>query len=153
MNVLDAAQATVKAYPGGAESLAPRLDMSGALLRGKVNPQYDRNHLTLAEADLLMTVTGDHRILHALAAQHGYVLQRHDDLEREREEAQHRVDELVLDLMRATGSFAGTIADAREDGVITPREAKDTAQAGMGVQKIVVDLVAALQAQVRLDIR
>jgi hypothetical protein len=150
MNVLDAAQATVKAYPGGAESLAPRLDMSGALLRGKVNPTYDRNHLTLAEADLLMTVTGDHRILHALAHSHGYVLQRFDDLEAERADAQHRVDELVLQLMRATGTFAGTIAEAREDGVITHNEAKDASNAGMDVQKTVVDLVAAIQNQVRL---
>lgn len=150
MNVLDAAQATVKAYPGGAESLAPRLGMSGALLRGKVNPGYDRNHLTLAEADLLMTVADDHQILHALAHAHGYVLQRCDELEREREQAQHRVDGLVLQLMQATGSFAGTIAEAREDGVITPNEAKDTSNAGMQVQKTVVDLVAAIQNQVRL---
>jgi len=150
MNVLDAAQATVKAYPGGAESLAPRVGMSGALLRGKVNPQYDRNHLTLAEADLLMTVTDDHRILHALAHSHGYILQRSDDLERERQEAQHRVDELVLQLMQMTGNLAGTIAEAREDGVITRSEAKDTSNAGMQVQKVVVDLVAAIQDQVRL---
>lgn len=33
MNVLDAAQAMVKAYPGGTESLASRLGMTGALLR------------------------------------------------------------------------------------------------------------------------
>jgi predicted RNA-binding protein (virulence factor B family) len=150
MNVLDAAQATVKAYAGGAESLAPRLGMSGALLRGKVNPGYDRNHLTLAEADLIMTVTDDHRILHALAHTHGYVLQRCDELEQEKADAQHRVDELVLQLMQATGSFAGTIAEAREDGVITPNEAKDTSKAGMSVQKVVVDLVAAIQNQVRL---
>src|ERR1700754_2649540 len=148
MNVLDAAQATVKAYPGGAESLAPRLGMTGALLRGKVNPQYDRNHLTLAEADLLMTVTDDHRILHALAHSHGYILQRSDELDREREEAKHRVDELVLQLMKMTGTLAGTIAEAREDGVITSNEAKDTSKAGMEVQKVVVDLVAAIQDQV-----
>lgn len=150
MNVLDAAQATVKAYPGGAESLAPRVEMSGALLRAKVNPLADRNHLTLAEADLIMTVTGDHRILHALAHTHGYVLQRSDELEKEREEAKHRVDGLVLELMQMTGTLAGTIAEAREDGVITPREAKDTSNAGMQVQKVVVDLVAAIQQQVRL---
>lgn len=151
MNVLDAAQATVKAYPGGAESLAPRLGMSGALLRGKVNPGYDRNHLTLAETDLLMTVTGDYRILHALAHSHGHVLQRMDELDQERQQAQSRVDELVLALVQATGNFAGTIAEARADGVITPREAKDTSNAGMSVQRLVVDLVAAIQHQVRLD--
>ncbi|KAF1005450.1 MAG: hypothetical protein GAK28_03202 [Luteibacter sp.] len=150
MNVLDAAQATVKAYPGGAESLAPRLEMTGALLRAKANPAQDRNHFTLQEIDRLMDVTGDHRILHAMAHAHGYVLQRCDELEREREQAQCRVDALVLALMQATGGLAGTIAEAREDGVITPNEAKDTSNAGMQVQKIVVDLVAAIQNQVRL---
>ena len=71
MNVTDAADATVHDYPGGSESLAPRMGMSAAVLRNKVNPGNDRNHLSLSEADRLMRVTGDHRILQALADQHG----------------------------------------------------------------------------------
>lgn len=59
-------------------------------------------------------------------------------------------DNLVLDLVQATGNFAGTIAGARADGVITPNEAKDTGNAGVAVQKIAVDLVAAIQNKVRV---
>ncbi|MFH7611555.1 hypothetical protein RA272_29150, partial [Pseudomonas syringae pv. tagetis] len=69
MNVTDAAYDTVHQYPGGSEALAPRLGMSAAVLRGKVNPNTDRNLLSLQEADALMARTGDFRILHALCAQ------------------------------------------------------------------------------------
>lgn len=79
MNVIDAAYATVHDHPGGASSLAPRFitrsggAMSSAVLNSKVDPDKDSHHLTLAEADKLMAFTGDHRMLHALAANHGYV--------------------------------------------------------------------------------
>lgn len=53
MNVTDAAYDTVHQYPGGSEALAPRLGMSAAVLRGKVNPNTDRNLLSLQEADAL----------------------------------------------------------------------------------------------------
>lgn len=68
MNIIDAAHKTVHAYPGGSESLAPRIAMSAAVLRNKVNPNNSTHHLTLVEASEVMGVTGDYRILHALAA-------------------------------------------------------------------------------------
>lgn len=43
MNVTDAAYVTVHQYPGGSEALTPRLGMSAAVLRGKVNPNGDSN--------------------------------------------------------------------------------------------------------------
>lgn len=71
---------TVQEYPGGSESLAPRMSngMSAATLRGKVNPNNDRNLLSLQEANELMGKSGDYRILHAMAADHGFVVQRVD---------------------------------------------------------------------------
>jgi len=84
MNITDAAHKTVKDYPGGAEALATRLitvndkgeekPMSGAVLRNKINPNNTTHRLTLAEANEIMGLTGDHRILVALAAEHGYGL-------------------------------------------------------------------------------
>ncbi len=71
MNVQDAAYRTVHDYPGGSESLAPRMGMSAAVLRGKVNANNDRNVLSLSDADLMMGVSNDGQILHALAATHG----------------------------------------------------------------------------------
>lgn len=58
MNVTDAAYDTVHQHPGGSEALAPRLGISAAVLRGKVNPNSDRNLLSLQEADALMARTG-----------------------------------------------------------------------------------------------
>ncbi|WP_341772648.1 phage regulatory CII family protein, partial [Burkholderia pseudomallei] len=48
MNIIDAAYAVVHDYPGGSESLAPRLGMSAAVLRNKVNPNNATHHLGLA---------------------------------------------------------------------------------------------------------
>ena len=67
MNVKDAAYAVAHDYAGGTESLAPRLGMSAAILRNKVNPNNTTHHLTLAEAQRMMTLTGDCRILDAQA--------------------------------------------------------------------------------------
>ena len=73
MNLPDAAYATAHDYPGGTVSLAPRLGMPGAMLRNKVNPNDATHHLTLSEAMRMQSLTGDHRILHSMADQLGYV--------------------------------------------------------------------------------
>lgn len=123
MNVQDAAYGTVHDYPGGSESLAPRIGMSAAVLRGKVNPNNDRNLLSLAEADKAMGVTGDFRILHALAAQHGFVLTPMEPSE--------SVDVTVamLSAAAAKGDLATVIGRALQDGLITGNELADIGRA------------------------
>ena len=74
MHVTDAAYATVHDYPGGAASLAPRVGTTVGVLNSKVNPNTTTHHLTLAEAVKLIDLTGDTRILHAMALQAGAVL-------------------------------------------------------------------------------
>lgn len=73
MNVLDAAYSTAHDYPGGTPSLAPRMGISAAILRGKVNLADAGHHLTLAEAMRMQAITNDHRILHVMAEELGYV--------------------------------------------------------------------------------
>lgn len=79
MSIADAAYHTVHDYPGGCESLAPRMrtlegkPMSVAVLRNKLNPHNPANVLSLREADNIMALTGDYRILDALAEAHGHV--------------------------------------------------------------------------------
>ncbi len=73
MNVLDAAYAVAHDYEGGCESLAPRIPMSSALLRNKVNPNNPANHLTLKEAVRLSVIARDPRIAQAFAAELGMV--------------------------------------------------------------------------------
>ena len=75
MNIIDAANATVHDYPGGSESLGPRVGLPANLLRDKVNPGSD-THLTLAEAERIMALTEDFRMLEVLAHQHGFLLVR-----------------------------------------------------------------------------
>lgn len=74
VNTADAAYAVAHDYPGGTESLAPRLPMSAALLRNKVNPNQDINHLTLREAVRMTDVANDDRILEAWARERGKML-------------------------------------------------------------------------------
>lgn len=134
MNILDAAHKTVKRYPGGSESLAPRIGMSAAVLRNKVNPNNDKHHLTLAEASEIMGVTGDDRILHALAAEHGYTLQRADA----------PVEGNILAAFLAAGSLKGklatVLAEALDDGRITPNEAKEIAEVCGNTQAVLAQV-------------
>lgn len=134
MNIIDAAHKTVKAYPGGSESLAPRMGMSGAVLRNKVNPNNTTHHLTLAEASEVMGVTGDDSILHALAAEHGYTLSR-----TEAPQSGNLIGALLA-ASGAKGALANVIADAMEDQRITPNEASAIAQHCARLQAIFAEL-------------
>lgn len=67
MTPQDAFHATCHAYPGGCESLAPRMGMSSAVLRNKARPGCHTNHPTLADADNVMSLTGDCRVQQMLA--------------------------------------------------------------------------------------
>lgn len=74
MNILDTAHAVAHDYPGGCESLAPRIGMSAAVLNSKVNPNTETHKLALREAVRITSVTNDDRILEAWARERGYAL-------------------------------------------------------------------------------
>jgi hypothetical protein len=135
VNVSDAAHKTVHDYPGGSESLGPRMSISPAVLRSKVNPNTATHRLALDEADEMMGITGDHRILHALAANHGYTLQRI-------EAAPTTMMGAHLAATVAKGTLAAVLVDALGDGLITPLEAKAIAGAGSDLQSAVINLVS-----------
>lgn len=140
MNVLDAAYATVHDFAGGSEALAPRMGMSAAVLRAKVNPNTDRNHLTLAEADRMLGLTGDFRVLQALAAAHGFALQALRDVD-----ADASIAGLVLDANTAAGHVATSIRHALTDGLITENEMRTIGAAGLREQQVIVRLLAHLR--------
>lgn len=142
MNVTDAAYATVHDYEGGAAALAPRLGMSAAILRAKVCPSTDRNKLMLDEADKLMGLTGDYRILQALNAEHGFAMQ---PLPEREHDARESLGELVLDSNIAAGKFAGAIRDALSDGLISEREMKAISAAGLAEQAVIMALMDKLR--------
>lgn len=121
MNTIDAAYHTVHDYPGGSESLGPRVGLSPAVLRNKVNPNNDTHHLTLAEAQRLLSMTGDVRILQSWAHSEGYLLVKAP----KGASSDMAVLEQVVGLGVANGQFMSTINDALLDGVITKKEIKD----------------------------
>lgn len=148
MNIIDAAHKTVHAYPGGSESLGPRIGMSPAVLRNKVNPNNTTHHLTIVEASEIIGVTSDLRMLHALANEHGCVVQRVDEYRGKGGPGQRPA---VLDLLLTTnaceGAFAGVLQAALNDGLITENEMKAITDAGTSVQTAMVALIARLRAQ------
>lgn len=140
MHVLDAASNTVDQYPGGAESLAPRVGMSAGILRNKVNPNCATNHLTLAEADRIMQVTDDLQMLQALAAGHSCAVVPLGDAA-----GQEPVMTMLLRLGVAEGEFTRTLHDALADGVITGNEMAAIGNASLAEQKALIGLVARLR--------
>jgi hypothetical protein len=73
MSPKDAFYNTVHNAPGGHAALAIRLGMSAAVLRNKANVHSETNKPTLDDVDNIIGLTGDASVLHALAANHGYV--------------------------------------------------------------------------------
>jgi hypothetical protein len=141
MHVLDAASNTVDQYPGGAESLAPRVGLSAGILRNKVSPTCTTNHLTLAEADRLMAVTGDLQILQALAAAHNCAVVPLGEVGNP-----EAIMTMLLRLGVAEGEFTRTLHDALADGVITGNEMAAIGHASLAEQKALIGLVARLRA-------
>ncbi|MGJ9420450.1 phage regulatory CII family protein [Massilia sp. CMS3.1] len=119
MNHLDAFHKTVHGAPGGCEAIAPRMNMSAAILRNKANPNSATNKPTLDEADRLMGVTGVHDILHALAANHGYVCVR---VEEGATAGDMAVLEMITQVWQTNGEVGTEINQALADGRITRAE-------------------------------
>ncbi len=148
MNVIDAAHRTVHDYPGGSESLGPRIGISPAVLRSKVNPNTATHHLTVREADAIMGVTGDFQMLYALADNHGFGLVRLD--------AEGQGDSIlssVLQMTTAEGEFARVIDAALQDGHISANEKADIEAHALELQSKVVALVARLAGTERAPLR
>ncbi|HGM4945909.1 TPA: phage regulatory CII family protein [Stenotrophomonas maltophilia] len=140
MNITDAAHKTVKDYPGGSEALAVRIGMSAAVLRNKVNPNNNTHHLTLAEASEIMGVTGDDRILHAMAAEHGYTLQKMQA------DGMASVMGAMLENAAKQGAFAQALQDALADELISENEMKAISSAGTAQVEAMINLLARLRA-------
>lgn len=119
MNVIDAAHETAHDYPGGAGVLAARLNMRPAVLNSKVNPNTSTHHLTLLEAQRIMGLTGDHRILRAQCEELGYL----PPIPRVTSEVSDAaLLETYTKLMSELGDFSRQFHRALADGKLTARE-------------------------------
>ncbi len=75
MNTRDAAYMTGHNYPGGVSALAARLGIDDRELSLEL-AHKDAHAIGLDNAVLIMALTGDHRILYAMAKELGYELAR-----------------------------------------------------------------------------
>lgn len=112
MNTKDAAYHTVHDYAGGSESLGPRVGISAAVLRNKVNPNNETHHLTYEEAQRIADLTGDFRMLRAWAHQAGFLLIKAP----KGCDSDMSVLEGVVEVGVAHGQFMQTIHTALADG-------------------------------------
>jgi len=142
VNVADAAYAVVHDYPGGSESLAPRMGMSAAVLRNKVNPHNTTHHLTVAEADRVTGITGDMRIVHALAGAHGAVVMPLGDAE---DASDMAVLEVIAALWSRSGALGTEVHGALADNVLTDVELERIRAAAYALQRQVLGLIGRLE--------
>jgi len=142
MNHLDAFHQTVHGAPGGCEAIAPRMGMSAAILRNKANPNSLTNKPTLDEADRLMGITGEHAILHALAANHGYVCVR---VEEGVAPGDMAMLEMVAKVWQTNGEVGAEINKALEDGRITRAEVQRVREAVKRTERALETVLTGLE--------
>jgi len=141
MNITTAADLTVHDYKGGSEALGAVIGMSPAVLRNKVNPNNSTHHLTLAEADRIVRMTGDVRILAAFAHGNGYLLVKAPE---SCGESDMSVLEQVAALMIAHGRFGHEVYDALADGGVDQQEMQRVDAAGRALMEAVAGVARRL---------
>lgn len=119
MDLLDAFYNIVYDYKGGAEALAARMGMSASVLRNKADRNKDCNKPLLVDADKIMALTGDTRILDVLAANHGGVFIK---IDADAPASDLAVLELVTHVWRANGDVGAAVDSALADGKVEPHE-------------------------------
>ncbi|WP_454826062.1 phage regulatory CII family protein [Paraburkholderia xenovorans] len=141
MNTADAAYAVAHEYGGGCESLGPRMGISGALLRNKVNTNRtpeNRNVLSLAEAVRMTDLTGDERIIEAWLAQRNAVMVKLPDPCEQPDN-----EEIVSKFMRLTvhyGDLARRFNEATADGEVDDQEMADLERIGNLIHRAVEEI-------------
>lgn len=119
MNPQDAIHHVVHDFPGGAEALAPRIGRGAQVLRNKVTLSHDgarRSHEpTLADVSAISRVTGDLRVIEALAAENGAVVVRLPDMSGVADDA---LLDLLLTSSQEYGEACAALRDALADGEV-----------------------------------
>jgi hypothetical protein len=140
VNTSDAAYAVVHDYPGGTESLGPRVGVSPAVLRNKVNPNNDTHRLTWDEAIRITVVTGDPRMLDAFAAE----VDRITVVIPKEQPCDMDVLSDACALVAEVGDYMRAIHTALADGRLTKSELADVRRKAMTAMSKVAALTACL---------
>lgn len=142
MNIRDAFHQTVHLADGGCEALAVRMGMGAQVLRNKANPNSTTNKPMLEEADLAMGITGDYRVLHAMAHNHGFVCVR---VERDAAASDLAVLELVTKVWSASGEVGAEVHTTLADGIVEQHEIKRVEAAVYRVNQALNQMIARLR--------
>ncbi len=142
MDVQDAFYHTVHDYKGGAEALAPRMGVSPAILRNKADPRKEHNKPMLADADKVMGLTGDYRILHSLAANHNHVCIKVDPKGTASDLA---ILELVTHVWQSNGDVGSAVHAALADGRVERCELKKVRAAIYKTQQALNEMLVRLE--------
>lgn len=115
--VHDAAYQLVRDYPGGAESLAPRIGKNATTLRHEVN-RIGSAKLGLSDSVDMSVKANDLRILNAFAAECSCIVLRVPQALECDETAMHKVAKLA----REFGDLVGSVTEATADGSVSANE-------------------------------
>lgn len=117
MNLLDASYNVVHDYPGGSNSLAPRMGKSATTLSHEVTSTGTAK-LGLLDAAKITHLTGDLRILQAFAANAGQMLVPLPNVAPASDDCMLR----LADTAREFGEMCAEVAGNLADGAITDNE-------------------------------
>jgi len=127
-------------HDAGTAQLAARLGISRQVLINKANPNDDRNHLSLHQAQAIMRATGDIRILNAQAALLGY------DITPKSTSSDDNPLHALVRTMSETAEAIQSASSALEDGRLTQRELaecrKEIAEAVEQLSRLEASLIA-----------
>lgn len=156
MNPVDAARAVVYDYPGGSESLAPRLGKAPSTLRNEVCPPPGiKAKLGLMDAAAISLIAQDPRIVHAFNETCGFcpplrLPEGHEELG----------DGTMRDLLGRGAQLSAAVADAftefqrdLADGEVTPNELSKFEGAALTAMAALTFLAHAMRAKMEADQR
>lgn len=116
-SVQDAAYLTAHEYPGNVPALAARLHVNPTVLSHKLNPNNTTHNLTVADLLAIMTLTADHRALHAMCMQMGYMA-----LPLPTNTTDETTTEAITDTVKEFSDFLQAVTKALADNKVTKLE-------------------------------
>ena len=125
MNQHDALYKIARAYPGGIDALAQRLNISNNVLRNKLAPGSTSHYPSFEEMSNIISLCQEAGVkdallpLHALLARHGmaaFLVPEPEQINND------DLSQTVCKVMSQVGNVAEAVSDALMDNIITERE-------------------------------
>ncbi len=143
MNINDAAYNTAHDYPGGVPALAVRMGVSANVLQNKVNPSQEHHKLTLNEAVKMQAISGDLRILHAMAGALGCVCIKTPAFDQVGDMA---LLDSFMSVVSELGDLSTEFKNSWDDGTVTPAEFERIKSEAYDVQARLAELLMRIES-------